>query len=79
MTNTIEKRRDASAYNRNMESHAVENVKRWYEFWKERPGTGNRVSSGGVNIVWSETNTHHCGEENYRHSGERQHWNRSQW
>jgi hypothetical protein len=61
---------DASAYNRNMESHAVENVKRWYEFWRERPGTGKRVSSGGVNIVFSETNTHHRGEENYRRSGE---------
>lgn len=59
-----------AAYNRNMESHAVENVKRWYEFWKERPGTGKRVSSGGVNIIWSETNTHHRGEENYRRSGE---------
>jgi hypothetical protein len=69
-TNTIEKRPDASAYNRNMESHTVENVKRWYEFWRERPGTGKRVSSGGVNIVWSETNTHHRGEENYRRSGE---------
>ncbi|WP_346238722.1 glycoside hydrolase family 2 protein [Niabella insulamsoli] len=60
----------AAAYNRNMESHALENVKRWYEFWRERPGTGRRVSSGGVNIVWSETNTHHRGEENYRRSGE---------
>lgn len=61
---------NASSYNRNMESHAVENVKRWFEFWNERPGTGRRVSSGGVNIVWSETNTHHRGEENYRRSGE---------
>jgi beta-galactosidase len=60
----------AAAYNRNMESHAVENVKRWSEFWNERPGTGKRVSAGGVNIVWSETNTHHRGEENYRRSGE---------
>ncbi len=60
----------AATYNRNMESHALENVKRWNEFWKERPGTGKRVSSGGVNIVWSETNTHHRGEENYRRSGE---------
>ena len=60
----------AKDYNRNMESHAVENVKRWNEFWKERPGTGKRVSAGGVNIVWSETNTHHRGEENYRRSGE---------
>ncbi|MGE5520863.1 MAG: glycoside hydrolase family 2 protein [Candidatus Dadabacteria bacterium] len=60
----------APEYNRNMESHAVENVKRWYEFWNERPGTGKRVSCGGVNIIWSETNTHHRGEENYRRSGE---------
>ena len=64
------KGQDASAYNRNMESHAVENVKRWYEFWRERPGTGKKVSSGGVNIIFSETNTHHRGEENYRRSGE---------
>ncbi|MCU7550646.1 DUF4982 domain-containing protein [Chitinophagaceae bacterium LB-8] len=69
-TNTIQKRPDAKVYNRNMESHAVENVKRWYEFWLERPGTGKRVSSGGVNIVFSETNTHHRGAENYRRSGE---------
>jgi len=60
----------AAQYNRNMESHAAENVKRWFEFWNERPGTGKRVSSGGVNIVWSESNTHHRGEENYRRSGE---------
>jgi beta-galactosidase len=60
----------ATEYNRNMESHAVENVKRWFEFWNERPGTGKRVSAGGVNIVWSETNTHHRGAENYRRSGE---------
>jgi uncharacterized protein YcfL len=61
---------NASAYNRNMESHAVENVKRWFEFWNERPGTGKRVSSGGVNIGWTESNSHHRGDENYRRSGE---------
>ncbi len=61
---------NASVYNRNMESHAVENVKRWYEFWNERPGRGKRVSAGGVNIIFSETNTHHRGAENYRRSGE---------
>ncbi|HSC55490.1 MAG TPA: DUF4982 domain-containing protein [Phnomibacter sp.] len=69
-SNSFVKRPDAKNYNRNMESHAVENVKRWYEFWRERPGTGKRVSGGGVNIVWSETNTHHRGEENFRRSGE---------
>ena len=61
---------NASSYNRNQDSHAMENVARWYEFWKERPGTGNRVSSGGVNIIFSDSNTHHRGEENYRRSGE---------
>lgn len=64
------KGQDASIYNRNQESHAIENVARWNEFWKERPGTGKRVSAGGVNIVFSETNTHHRGAENYRRSGE---------
>lgn len=68
--NKMVKRPDYRMYNRNMESHAVENVKRWYEFWKERPGTGTRVNSGGVNIIWSESNTHHRGEENFRRSGE---------
>ncbi len=61
---------DASAYNRNQDSHAVENVVRWYDYWRERPGTGSRVSSGGVNIVFSDSNTHHRGAENYRRSGE---------
>jgi hypothetical protein len=61
---------DARSYNRNMESHAVENARRWFEFWNERPGTGKRVSSGGVNIGWAEANSHHRGEENYRRSGE---------
>ncbi len=60
----------ANTYNRNQESHAIENVIRWNEFWIERPGTGKRVSSGGVNIIFSETNTHHRGAENYRRSGE---------
>ena len=66
----LHKGQDASAYNRNQESHARENVIRWNEFWRERPGTGKRVSAGGVNIIFSETNTHHRGEENYRRSGE---------
>jgi len=66
----LHKGEPAKIYNRNMESHALENVARWYDYWKERPGTGKRVSSGGVNIVFSETNTHHRGAENYRRSGE---------
>lgn len=66
----LHKGEPAKIYNRNMESHALENIARWYDYWRERPGTGKRVSSGGVNIVFSETNTHHRGAENYRRSGE---------
>ncbi|MFT3867382.1 MAG: DUF4982 domain-containing protein [Nibricoccus sp.] len=66
----LHKGQNASAYNHNQDSHAIENVVRWYDYWRERPGTGKRVSSGGVNIVFSDTNTHHRGAENYRRSGE---------
>ncbi|WP_281084812.1 glycoside hydrolase family 2 protein [Segatella bryantii] len=59
----------ALEYNHNMDSLAVSMVKRWYEYFIERPGTGKRVSSGGVKIVFSDTNTHHRGEANYRTSG----------
>ncbi|KAL4816362.1 hypothetical protein BDW67DRAFT_191000 [Aspergillus spinulosporus] len=48
---------DASSYNRNQDSHAIENVERW-------------VNAGGVNIIFSDSNTHHRGAENYRRSGE---------
>ncbi|MES2465556.1 MAG: DUF4982 domain-containing protein, partial [Armatimonadota bacterium] len=60
----------AAIYNRNQDSHAVENVIRWYDYWRERPGTGRRVNAGGVNIIFSDSNTHHRGAENYRRSGE---------
>jgi len=64
------KDQDASSYNRNQDSHAIEDVVRWYDYWRERPGTGTRVSSGGVNIIFSDSNTHYRGRENYRRSGE---------
>lgn len=56
-------------YNHNMDKFACSMVERWHEYWLERPGTGKRVSSGGVKIVFSDTNTHHRGESNYRTSG----------
>ena len=59
----------ATEYNHNMDEFAVEMVRRWYDYWRERPGTGTRVSSGGVKIVFSDTNTHHRGEKHYRTSG----------
>lgn len=61
---------DASSYNHNQDAHAIENIVRWFDYWKERPGTGKRVNGGGVNIIFSESNTHHRGAENYRRSGE---------
>src|SRR6266404_1091735 len=61
---------NAAEYNRNQDSHAIEDVVRWFDYWEARPGTGKRVSSGGVNIIFSDSNTHHRGAENYRRSGE---------
>jgi len=61
---------DASEYNRNQDSFAKEDIIRWNDYFVQRPGTGKRVSSGGLNIVFSDTNTHCRGEENYRRSGE---------
>lgn len=57
-------------YNRNQDSYAIEDIVRWFDYWECRPGTGRRVSSGGVNIIFSDTNTHFRGAENYRRSGE---------
>lgn len=62
--------KDAPDYNRNQDSHAIEDVKRWWDYYRVRPGTGRRVSSGGVNIIFSDSNTHYRGDNNYRRSGE---------
>ncbi len=61
---------DASDYNRNQDSFAKEDIIRWNDYFICRAGTGKRISSGGLNIVFSDTNTHCRGEENYRRSGE---------
>ena len=66
MTNKVQKNVDASAYNHNQDSFTIEQIRRWYDYWRERPGTGERVSSGGVKIIFSDTNTHYRGVENYR-------------
>lgn len=63
------KGKPATDYNRNQDMLAVEMVRRWYDYWRERPGTGLRVSAGGAKIIFSDTNTHYRGEENYRRSG----------
>ncbi len=56
------------SWNHNSDELAVEFVRRWYEYWTERPGTGTRVNSGGVKIVFSDTQTHGRSQE-YRVSG----------
>jgi hypothetical protein len=62
--------KDSPDYNRNQDSFAIEDVRRWFDYWRERPGTGERVNAGGVNIIFSDSNTHFRGDENYRRSGE---------
>lgn len=59
----------ADEYNHNQDQLAIEYVRRWYDYWRERPGTGTRVSAGGAKIIFSDTNTHRRGKENYRRSG----------
>ena len=59
----------ATDYNRNQDELAITMIARWDDYWRERPGTGNRVSSGGTKIIFSDTNTHYRGAENYRRSG----------
>ncbi|MDE7347069.1 MAG: DUF4982 domain-containing protein [Muribaculaceae bacterium] len=60
---------DASAYNQNQDQLAIEMIRRWYDFYRERPGMGRRVNSGGAKIIFSDTQTHCRGAENYRRSG----------
>ncbi len=60
---------DASIYNQNQDQLAIEQIRRWYDYYAVRPGSGKRVSSGGVKIIFSDTNTHGRSEMNYRTSG----------
>ncbi|MDR1724110.1 MAG: DUF4982 domain-containing protein [Tannerella sp.] len=60
---------DAAAYNRNQDSFLKELITRWNDYYRVRPGTGTRVSSGGLKIHFHDSNTHWRGAENYRRSG----------
>lgn len=64
------KKIDPRPYNHNQDMLAKENVVRWYDYFIERPGTGKRVNSGGAKIIFSDSNTHFRGVENYRRSGD---------
>lgn len=65
----MHKGKPATSYNHNQDIFVVELVSRWYDYWRERAGNGRRVSSGGTKIIFSDSNTHYRGEENYRRSG----------
>lgn len=59
----------AKSYNHNNDEFVVECVRRWNDYYNERPGTGTMVNSGGVKIVFSDTQTHGRSAANYRVSG----------
>ena len=59
----------ADIYNHNSDELAIEHIRRWYDYYEQRPGQGRRVSSGGVKIIFSDTNTHGRSEFSYRVSG----------
>lgn len=61
--------KDSPDYNRNNDSMAVEDVKRWWDYYEQRPGSGERVSAGGVKIGFTDSNSHFRGDNNYRRSG----------
>ena len=67
---TPRKDMDYRPYNHNQDMFALEQVARWFDYWRERPGTGERVSAGGAKIIFSDTNTHFRGAVNYRTSGD---------
>lgn len=43
------------SWNHNNDEFVVELVRRWHEYWQERPGSGTKVNSGGAKIVFSDT------------------------
>ena len=46
----LHRNQPATSYNHNQDEFAVELIRRWYDYWRERPGTGERVSSGGAKL-----------------------------
>ncbi len=67
---TPRKDMDYRPYNHNQDAFTVEQVARWFDYWRERPGTGKRSNAGGAKIIFSDTNTHFRSSVNYRVSGD---------
>jgi hypothetical protein len=59
----------SASYHHNSDEFAAELVRRWQEYYQERPGQGTRVNAGGVKIIFSDSQTHSRGVENFRTSG----------
>lgn len=59
----------ADVYNQNQDQLTIEQIRRWHDYYVVRPGMGKRVSSGGVKIIFSDTNTHGRSEMSFRTSG----------
>lgn len=59
----------SGSYHHNGDEFSAELVRRWQEYWQERPGQGTRVNAGGVKIIFSDSQTHSRGVENFRTSG----------
>ena len=57
------------SYNHNNDEFVAETTRRWYEAWLERPGSGTKVTAGGVKIIFSDTQSHGRSADNYRVSG----------
>lgn len=59
----------SGSYHHNGDEFSAELVRRWQEYYQERPGQGTRVNAGGVKIIFSDSQTHSRGVENFRTSG----------
>lgn len=59
----------SAAYHHNSDEFAAELVRRWQDYWQERPGQGTAVNAGGAKIHFSDSQTHTRGVENFRTSG----------
>lgn len=67
-TGPIYRGKVSQAWNHNGDELSAEFVRRWYDYWLERPGSGTKVNSGGTKIIFSDTQTHGRSQD-YRVSG----------
>lgn len=56
-------------WNNNQDRLAIQFARTWFPRWNKRPGTGEEVVAGGLNIVFSDSQSHARGEDTFRCSG----------